>query len=73
MPFLKGKRGQPKAYPGSRRRVRRLSNQATWPPEFWIFVVLVFLALLVAVLWISRNFPEHHRPTGTSIGPKGKM
>jgi hypothetical protein len=54
--------GAGKIYRGSRRRLRRIKWHEDTPTEFWIFVVLVIVMLIVLILWLTKHPPpESHQ------------
>ena len=49
--------GAGKIYRGSRRRLRRIKWHEHTPAEFWIFVVLVIVMLIVLIPWLTKHPP----------------
>jgi hypothetical protein len=47
----------PTIYPGSKKRVQRMSFRGNWPAEMWIVVVVLLFTLFVVGPWIIRRVP----------------
>jgi hypothetical protein len=47
---------------GSRKRLRRIRLRGNWSIEFWIFVAIMALTLLIGLPWLIRHpmVDEHH-------------
>jgi hypothetical protein len=61
-----------KAYRGSCKRIRRIKWREQTSVEFWVFVVLVALMLIVGVPWLVWHPMEHqhHAPRNTTVHAK---
>ncbi len=46
-----GRPGAGKTYRGSRKRLRRITWSEHTPVEFWIYVVLLLVVLLIVIPW----------------------
>ena len=64
-----GRPGAGKTYRGSRKRLRRIKWQEHTPVEFWIYLVLMLVALLIVIPWLIKHPPpEHHHGTDAIVG-----
>ena len=64
-----GRSGAGKTYRGSRKRLRRIKWQEHTPVEFWIYLVLMLVALLIVIPWLIKHPPpEHHHGTDAIVG-----
>jgi hypothetical protein len=48
----------PRAYRGSRKRLKRISFLENTSVEFWCFVILLLFMLLVVVPWLIKHPPR---------------
>jgi hypothetical protein len=55
-----GRAGGQRSQRGSRKRLRRIRLQGNWSVEFWLFVLVMLVALFVLVPWLIRHPPSHH-------------
>jgi hypothetical protein len=47
----------PKTYPGSKKRVQRITLHSNWNNDLLIVVVVLLFTLLVVVPWMIRHAP----------------
>jgi len=61
--------GAGKTYRGSRKRLRRIKWHEYTPVEFWIYLVLLLVALLIVIPWLIKHPPSgHHHGTDAIVG-----